>query len=88
MEGDGKLAMITRLAHHIWGFMISIVSLVSPTLSAIMFIGFIIYELDEEWHIKDKSYKDIKEMLIGMGIGAVIAIIATLIHGTAPTIHR
>ena len=65
--------------HYLWGILISIVALVSPTLSVLMFTGFIIYELDEEWHIKDKSYADIREMLVGMGIGVVIDIIIKII---------
>jgi len=65
--------------HYLWGILISIVALISPTLSALMFAGFIIYELDEEWHIKDKSYADIREMLVGMGIGVIIDIIIKII---------
>lgn len=65
--------------HYLWGILISIVALLSPTLSVLMFTGFIIYELDEEWHIRDKSYADIREMLVGMGIGVVIDIIIKII---------
>lgn len=70
---------LERFAHHIWGFMVALVALVSPALSVLMFTGFIIYELDEEWHIKDKSYADIREMLIGMGIGAALDLVIKIL---------
>ena len=60
-----------KLAHYLWGLLIAIEAHVSPTLAWIMFAGFIVYELDEDWHIRDGAYRDIREMLIGMGIGAV-----------------
>lgn len=67
--------IVTGLAHYLWGFMISIVSAVMPALAAIMFTGFIIYELDEDWHIKDGAYRDIREMLVGMGLGVPLAML-------------
>ncbi len=69
------LTSLKKLAHYAWGLLTALVALVAPVLSALMFLGFIVYELDEEWHIRDKSYNDIREMLIGMGIGVVIAIL-------------
>ena len=68
------LAALRKLAHYAWGLLTALVALVAPVLSALMFLGFIVYELDEEWHIRDKSYNDIREMLIGMGIGALVII--------------
>ena len=64
-----------KLAHYVWGFLTALVAPAAPVLSAIMFIGFIVYELDEEWHIRDKSYRDIQEMLTGLGIGAITILI-------------
>jgi len=46
--------------------------MVSPVLSILNTIVFIIYELNEEWHLEDASYKDILEFAIGLGIGEVI----------------
>lgn len=38
---------------------------VSPVFPVLGFVGFIIYELDEDWHISDYAYKDIREFMVG-----------------------
>jgi len=67
------------MAHHVWGLVTAIIALVSSALSVLMFTGFIIYELDEDWHIHDKAYRDIREMLIGMGVGAALDILIKIL---------
>jgi len=71
--------MITKLAHIVFGMITSLISLISPTLSLINSIVFIIYELNEEWHLEDESYKDILEFAIGLTLGEVILLICHLI---------
>ena len=75
---------VTDLAHFLWGLMIALVALLFPPPAAIvlpvlMFAGFIIYELDEDWHLNDKAFKDILEMLVGMGVG-VLADAAAILY--------
>ena len=71
--------MITKLAHVAFGMITSLISIISPVLSAINSIVFIIYELDEEWHLEDESYRDILEFAIGLALGEVILLIHSLI---------
>jgi hypothetical protein len=35
-------------------------------------VGFLIYEILNDWRIKDHSYKDVLGYLYGIGAGAVI----------------
>jgi len=61
------------LAHVVFGILtVLAAAYVHPVVSAIMFLTFIIYELDEEWHLEDESYEDIREYGIGLGIGTTI----------------
>ena len=71
--------MITKLAHIVFGMITSLISIISPALSFINSIIFIIYELDEEWHLEDASYIDILEFALGLAIGEVILLIYHLI---------
>jgi hypothetical protein len=48
---------------------------VSWAAAWIIMLGFIVYELDQDWHIKDKAYRDLLGFLIGAylaGVGLVI----------------
>ena len=69
------LAALKKLAHIAWGLLTALVSTAAPVLALIMFLGFIVYELDEEWHIRDKSYNDVREMLVGLGTGALVLLL-------------
>lgn len=44
----------------------------SPVVCIIFGIGFLTYEVIEDWRIKDRSYKDVFGYLIGIGIGSFI----------------
>jgi len=76
MEVLRKLYLaLTDLAHVVFGFLTVLASVyVHPVISVIMFVTFIVYQLDEEWHLEDESYEDIREYGIGLGIGVVVAI--------------
>ncbi len=80
-----RAAYITvhRLAHYLWGLLTALAAMLLPqVIPAIMFIGFVIYELDEEWHIRDRAYHDIREYLVGLGVGVVVdAIVKTVCEG-------
>jgi hypothetical protein len=45
---------------------------VNPVLAAIMAVIFIIYELDEDWHLSDNAYKDILQYACGLYCAAVM----------------
>jgi p-aminobenzoyl-glutamate transporter AbgT len=71
--------MITKLAHATFGILTSLISIISPILPFINLIIFTVYELDEEWHLEDESYKDILEFAVGLAIGEIILLIYHLI---------
>jgi hypothetical protein len=71
--------MLHHVAHVGFGLLTSICSIVSPILSIINTICFIIYELDEEWNLSDKAYEEIMEYMLGLGIGEIILLIFHII---------
>jgi len=48
-------------------------------LAVIFTAGFLIYEVDEDWHIRNGAYSDIKGFLWGVGIGGVVMVILKLV---------
>lgn len=70
-----KRNILTFLAHFLGGFLTSIF-IFSPKIPLFLpiaiFILFVIYELDEDWHIKDKAYIDIRQFIYGLFVGGLI----------------
>lgn len=54
-----------NLAHYLAGIITAVSSLVSWVLPLVGAIFFLTYEVDEDWHIRDKAYHDILEAMIG-----------------------
>lgn len=52
---------------------------VSVHLAWIMFIGFMLYELNEDWHREDNAWKDIKGYLWGLALAGIAAAIVGLL---------
>jgi len=59
---------LSSLVHILYG----VLTVFAPWYIALI-MGFIfaLYELDEEMHIKDKAYQDIREYGIGLAIGTI-----------------
>ena len=66
------------LAHVTFGFLASVSVLISPILTVINFLIFLIYELDEEWNISDEAYEELREYGFGFGLGTVVMLITLL----------
>ena len=64
-------------AHYIAGILIAVSCLVSWTLPIIGAIMFLVYEVDEDWHLHDKAYHDILEAMLGF----FLAVVGLLIRG-------
>lgn len=45
---------------------------VSPVTCGVFGAGFLVYEVLEDWRLKDRSYKDVFGYLIGIGAGTFI----------------
>lgn len=67
-----KEKMKRFLLHIPVGFVFSVLSFLT-TLNAIGFlILWIIYELNEDFHIKDQAWKDIPGFMTGLTLGAIL----------------
>jgi len=69
----------SKLAHFLAGLITGITSTFNPVLSAITFMGFIIYEVIEAVDEKDKAWKDIMEYMIGLYASAVLILVRWMI---------
>ena len=60
--------LITSVIHIVAGILTAATTFVNLPLALMMFITFIIYQLDEELHLKDTAYRDIASYSVGMYI--------------------
>ena len=67
---------LTSLAHYYGGFLSGLCCLFNPVLSVLATGVFLIYELDEDWHISDEAFRDIREYLLGL-FAAMIAVVVS-----------
>ena len=63
---------LADLGHMLLGVLIIVLTKVNPLASILLFTSFIIYELDEDWHISDQAYNDILELMVGMVISSIV----------------
>ena len=54
-----------------FGVLTALVSSIYPLLSVINTAIFVIYELDQEWNLKDTAYEEMLEFLLGLCIGEI-----------------
>ena len=71
--------IIPSLAHIIAGIICGITTLLHPVMAVIATLLFLIYELDEDWHLSDKAFKDILEYAIGYYIVMTIYVVYHLV---------
>ena len=65
-------SFLTDLAHTLLGVLIIVLTKVNPLASILLFLTFLVYELDEDWHLHDQAYQDILELMIGMVISSIV----------------
>ena len=63
---------LSDLIHVVAGL---IAAFAPPHLAVLISMLFVIYELDEDWHLHDKAYQDIREFLIGLVMGTVFRLL-------------
>jgi len=54
------------------GLLMCLLGWIAWWLVIVFFVGFAIYELDEDFHLRDGAYTDLKGMLWGIAIGGII----------------
>ena len=75
------MVKVTSIGHFVGGFIAALVGYyLNPGLAAIATALFIIYELDEDWHISDEAFRDIREYIIGF-FAACIALLMARVTG-------
>ncbi|MDW8086321.1 MAG: hypothetical protein RMI45_08830 [Ignisphaera sp.] len=72
--------IIKDIAHILAGVASAIVTFSHPVIGVVMTILFIIYQLDESWHIKDESWLDILEYSIGYYATSTIYVLAKILN--------
>jgi len=61
---------LTSLAHFLGGALTALTTVKFPVLGSIMVVLFIIYEVNEDWHLSNKAFKDILEFMVGVYVSA------------------
>jgi len=60
------LNFLKQIIYFLAGVLTAYTSFYNTILSILMFIAFMLYELDEDWHIRDQAYRDILVYAIGL----------------------
>jgi len=60
------------LLHIPVGLLVCLLAYVSWPLALVFTVAFLYYEMNEDMHISDEAWKDVKGLLWGLGIGGVI----------------
>ncbi|MEM2196426.1 MAG: hypothetical protein QXH10_09235 [Ignisphaera sp.] len=68
------MSILTSLAHILYGFISALSITVHPVMPVLCLVLFIVYELDQEWHISDKAYDELAEYCIGFCIALTLLI--------------
>jgi hypothetical protein len=67
--------ILFSLAHITFGFLASVSVLISPVLTVINFLIFLIYEMDQDFRLQDYAYQEFREYGFGFGLGVVVMLI-------------
>jgi len=74
--GDNMNRKLAQVFHLLAGIITAMTIIyLSPVVGVIEFVVFLIYELNEDWHISDKAFIDILFYAIGLYAAAVILMI-------------
>lgn len=68
--------LIYFLSHVSFGFICSVSVVISPVLSVLTFLIFLVYELNQDWRLGDYSYQEFREFGLGFALGVVIMLIS------------
>ncbi len=77
LSGRKRVAyiIVTQVGHFVAGVLTALCAVSYPLLSAFMFIIFIVYEVNEDWHLSDSAYRDILVYAVGIYVAAVILLL-------------
>jgi hypothetical protein len=79
MGGGLAYKLLCSVSHFLAGLLSSLAVAVSPVLTVVGFLVFLIYELDEEWKLEDYAYEEIREYGAGFFLGVAILLAITVL---------
>ena len=62
----------TDVGHFLGGLLVAFLSIQFPVLAVLLTAVFVVYEMDESWHINDEAFNDIKIYLLGAFGGGIV----------------
>jgi len=71
----GIIDVLEDLAHFTFGLLSSLSVVISPTLTVISFLIFVLYELDQDFRLQDYAYQEFRQFGLGFSVGIIILII-------------
>lgn len=67
----GKREWVGLLVHIPVGIFQVFCAWLNPVVGIAFLVAFMVYEIDEDWHISDQAWLDIRGYLWGIAVGAV-----------------
>jgi len=64
-----------NFAHYLVGVLMVLGALISPAIPIVLLLLFLVYEVDEDWHLYDQAYRDILEAMIGFFVATSAIIV-------------
>ena len=63
--------IICQASHFAAGCITAVTAIRHPLLASLLFGAFIVYEVNEDWHLSDNAYKDIFVYALGLYVTAI-----------------
>ncbi len=73
IEHSALQGYVAHLGHGIANVFLAVY--VHWTIALLFGFGFIIFELNQEWHLRDQAHQDIAGWLLGIVLGSIVYII-------------
>lgn len=72
-----KRSIWTTMAHGFGGFLGALIPFISNVwvFGIVLTILFLVYEVDEDWHISDEAFIDIREYIVGFIVGGIVGLL-------------
>jgi len=71
--------IVAALAHFAFGLLSCLSVIVSPVLTVLGVVLFLLYEFDQEWRMSDAAYEEIRVFSVGFGVGMALMILGKLL---------
>ena len=69
---------VTEIGHFIGGLVVGLISNFNPTVTIIVTLLFVIYELDKHLHSKPGSWYEIRQYICGVYVGVLLWLVIVI----------